>query len=77
MFTPDYIRKHAPRIGIGSVIESSGQEREELEIFRGSDPSFVIAIKKFAAIKESDRREIVVIFPMVNVRRIEIHSQEE
>jgi hypothetical protein len=76
MFTPAFIRENTTRLGRGTIVENSGEEHDDVELFSGSDPTIIVAIKQFAAIQESERREIVILFPTVNCRRFEIHSQE-
>jgi hypothetical protein len=76
MFTPAFIRENTTRLGRGTVVENSGEEHDDVELFSGSDTSMIVAIKQFAAIQESERREIVIVFPVANCRRFEINSQE-
>jgi len=76
MFTPDFIRENTVRLGRGRIIETSGEVTEGIEIFSGSDNSFIVGIREYAAINPEDAREDVILFPVVNLRRVEITSQD-
>lgn len=76
MFTADYIRENTVRLGRGTIVETSGETFEGIEIFSGADNSIIVGVRQFAALNPEDAREDVILFPVANLRRVEILTQE-
>jgi len=74
MFTPEFIRENTLRMGRGEVIETSGETHKDVEIFAGENT--FLAIRTHAVLMATGPKEVVMIFPMSNVRRVEVTSQE-
>lgn len=76
MFTPEFIRENTTRLGRGSVYQTNGEVNEGIELFYGSNTSMLFGLRKFAALDPADAREDVILYPVVNVLRVEITSQD-
>lgn len=75
MFTPEYVRENAARLGIGKIIETSGDITDNVELFIGSDQALILAIQKYASLDPNDVREDIILFPLVNIRKVVITSR--
>jgi hypothetical protein len=70
------IRASFGRVGVGSVYENSGEVHENVEIFAGTDPNIIFAIKRYAAIQKSEERSVFMSFHVSNLRRFQIKIEE-